>query len=191
MHPHLTANQARAIDSVIDKYNEYIVDAVRKGREQGKDWYLFETVALLDRLASVRYIEDREARRPHWWTEYPLPAPVNALSPKPNSRFFRSDSQGRKEGGLFSLDGIHPTTIGYGIVAQEIIEIMQLAGVKFYENDGITERTEEIQIDFERLIKEDSLISDPPIAISAILDFIGWLDTKTNLITNMYKNSLH
>ncbi|MBW4429497.1 MAG: hypothetical protein KME50_35300 [Nostoc desertorum CM1-VF14] len=190
VHPHLTANQARAIDSVIDQYNEYIVDAVRKGREEGRDWYLFETVALLDRLASVRYIEDKEAR-PHWWTEYPLPAAVNALSPKPNSRFFRSDSQGLKEGGLFSLDGIHPTTIGYGIIAQEITKIMQLAGVKFYENDGITERTAEIQIDFERLIKEDSLVSDPPIGISAILDFIGWLDTKTNVITNMYKNSLH
>ncbi|WP_199334087.1 MULTISPECIES: hypothetical protein [Nostocaceae] len=189
-HPHLTANQARAIDSVIDKYNEYIVDAVRKGREQGKDWYLFETVALLDRLASVRYIEDKDAR-PHWWTEYSLPAAINTLDPKPDSHFFLSDSQGRKKGGLFSLDGIHPTTIGYGIMAQEIIKIMQLAGVKFYENDGITERAEDIQIDFESLIKEDSLISDPPTAISAVLDFIGWLDTNTNLITNMYKNSLH
>lgn len=37
-HPHLTANQARAIDSVIDKYNESIVDAVRQGRQQGHDW---------------------------------------------------------------------------------------------------------------------------------------------------------
>jgi hypothetical protein len=33
---------------------------------------------------------------------------------------------------LPTLDGIHLTTIGYGIVAQELINIMQLyAGVKF------------------------------------------------------------
>lgn len=51
------------------------------------------------------------------------------------------------------LDGIHPTTISYGIVAQEPINIMQLyAGVKFYLGDGITERTGFIGVDFERLI---------------------------------------
>ncbi|MBG1268088.1 hypothetical protein [Nostoc sp. WHI] len=188
-HPHLTANQARAIDSVIDQYNEYIVDAVRKGREEGKDWYLFETAALLDRLAVRRYIQDEQAR-PKWWTEYTLPQAIDALDPKPDSRFFNSNSQGRKQGGLFSLDGIHPTTIGYGIVAQEIIKIMQLAGVKFYEGDGVTERKEEIQIDFERLIKEDTLISQPPDAVSAVLDLIGWLDTTTNVISQMYKASL-
>ncbi|MDZ8088481.1 MAG: hypothetical protein RMY16_23395 [Nostoc sp. DedQUE12b] len=188
-HPHLTANQARAIDSVIDGYNKYIVDAVREGREQGKDWYLFETVALLDRLAVRRYIEDKQAR-PNWWTEYTLPPAIDALRPKPDSQFFKSNSQGRLQGGLFSLDGIHPTTIGYGIMAQEIIKIMQLAGVKFYQPDGVNERKEDIQIDFKRLIEQDTLISQPPTAVSAVLDFVGWLDTTTNVISQMYRASL-
>ncbi|MEH1803613.1 MAG: hypothetical protein V7L02_29970 [Nostoc sp.] len=188
-HPHLTANQARAIDSVIDNYNESIVDAVRKGREQGKDWYVFEAAGLLDRLAVRRFIEDEQAR-PEWWTEYILPRAIDALEPKPTSLLFKSNLQGRQQGGLFSLDGIHPTTIGYGIITQEIIKIMKLAGVKFYKSDGVTERTEAIEIDFERLIQEDTLISQPPPAVSAVLDFIGWLDSTTGVITQMYKSSL-
>jgi hypothetical protein len=37
----------------------------------------------------------------------------------------------RTPGGLFALDGVHPTTIAYGLVAQELINVMQVAGVQF------------------------------------------------------------
>ena len=43
---------------------------------------------------------------------------------------------GRAKGGLFSLDGVHPTTVAYGIVAQELITIMQSAGVTFRTPTG-------------------------------------------------------
>ncbi|WP_026734119.1 hypothetical protein [Fischerella sp. PCC 9605] len=183
-HPHLTEDEARAIDSAIDKYNEYITDAVRQARTEGRDWYLLETCGLLDRLASRRYLEDPTAR-PSWWEEvggeYELPPELKALSPVPNSRFFISGPNGRTQGGLFSMDGIHPTTIGYGILTQEIINIMQLAGIKFYENDGQTERTGDIKVDFRRLIAEDTLISQPPRNLANILDIIGELDKRFNI----------
>jgi hypothetical protein len=188
-NPYLTANQARAIDSVIDQYNNYLVDVVRQGRQQGKDWYLFETVALLDRLAQRRFIEDPDAR-PDWWTEYPLPPALNALNPKPTSLFYNSNPQGRQQGGLISLDGIHPTTIGYGILAQEIIKVMQLAGVKFYQSNGVTERTGTIEVDFARLIKQDTLISSPPAAAAGILKSVGWLDSMTGIISQLYRSSI-
>ena len=35
-------------------------------------------------------------------------------------RYFSSDHLGRYAGGLVALDGVHPTTIGYGLVAHEI-----------------------------------------------------------------------
>ncbi|MCX7594950.1 MAG: hypothetical protein N2235_14555 [Fischerella sp.] len=183
-HPHFTEDEARAIDSAIDQYNEYITDAVRQARIEGRDWYLLETCGLLDRLASRRYLEDRTAR-PSWWEEiggeYELPPKLKALSPVPNSRFFISGPNGRTQGGLFSLDGIHPTTIGYGILTQEIINIMQLAGIKFYESDGQTERKGEIKVDFQRLISEDTLISQPPRNLANILDIIGELDKRFNI----------
>ncbi|MBW4667421.1 MAG: hypothetical protein KME60_08310 [Cyanomargarita calcarea GSE-NOS-MK-12-04C] len=190
-HPRITENEARAIDSAIDQYNDYITDAVREARIEGRDWYLFETAGILDRLASRRYIEDPSAR-PEWWDEvggnYQLPPELKALSPEPNSRFFMSGKQGRTDGGLFSLDGIHPSTIGYGIIAQEAMKIMQLAGVKFYQNDG-TERTGEIKVDFQRLIREDTLISQPPKVGTSILDWIGNIDKNFNILSGMLKKN--
>jgi hypothetical protein len=191
-HPRLTENEARAIDSAIDQYNDYITDVVREARVEGRDWYLFESAGLLDRLASRRYIEDPSAK-PDWWDEvggeYPLPPQLEALSPVPTSQFFLSGEKGRTQGGLFSLDGIHPTTIGYGIIAQEVIKIMQLAGVKFYENDGKTERNGEIKVDFQRLIAADTLISRTPPNVGNILELVGGFDKNFNVLSGMLKRN--
>ncbi len=191
-HPHITGQEARAIDSAIDQYNEYITEAVRQGRTEGRDWYVFEAAGLLDRLASRRYLEDPNAR-PTWWDKvggkYELPPELQALSPIPDSRFYQSGPNGRTQGGLFSLDGIHPTTIGYGIMAQEFIKIMQLAGVKFYQSDGKSERTGEIKVDFKRLIAEDTLISKPPKILSNAVSLISLLDKNFNIFSGMLMRS--
>lgn len=191
-HPHITAQEALAIDSAIDQYNDYITASVRQARQEGRDWYLFELSGLLDRVAYRRYLDDPLAR-PSWWDavggEYQLPAALQALSPVPDSRFFESDKNGRRQGGLFSLDGIHPTTISYGIVAQELINVMQRAGVKFYQPDGKTERQGEVKIDFQKLIQLDTLISNPPRALSSGLSLIGWLDKNFNIFGRMLRSS--
>lgn len=186
--PKITENEARAIDSAIDQYNEYITEAVKDVRSnEGKDWYVFDVAGLLDRLASRRYINDPKAR-PDWWTKYELPPELQALSPVPDSRFFTSDRNGRTSGGLFSLDGIHPTTIGYGIIAQELINIMQQdAGVKFYLGDGITERTSPVRVDFKRLIALDTLISNPPRSLSSDLGWLGWLDQNFDFFKRLLR----
>src|SRR5206468_3562608 len=103
----------------------------------GLNWHLVDVAGILDRLASRRYINDVSSR-PTWWTPYELPPELQALKPKPDSLFFQSGPLGRTAGGIFSLDGIHPTTIAYGIVAQEFIKVMELAGVEFYFGDGKT-----------------------------------------------------
>ena len=116
--PHITEDEARAVDSAIDAYNRD--DHRRRSpppERSGLDWYLFDVGGFLDRLASKRYLSD-PAARPDWWTPYPLPPELASLDPVPNTRFFASGPDGRTDGGLFSLDGIHPTTIGYGLIAQ-------------------------------------------------------------------------
>ena len=173
--PNLTGQQARAVDSAIDMYNDAIAKAVEDARNDGLDWYLFEMAGLLDRLASRRYIENPLAQ-PEWWTRYELPPELRALPQTPDSRFFASGPDGRAQGGLFSLDGVHPTTIGYGIMAQEIINIMQRAGVPFYLGDERTRRNGPVRVDFGRLISRDSLISSPPRSITSDLKLIGWID---------------
>jgi hypothetical protein len=192
-HPCLTENEARAIDCAIDHYNDAITDAVRQARLEGRDWYLLELCGLLDRLASRRYIEDPSAR-PDWWDEvggeYQLPPELQAISPHLNSCLFRTEpGKGRTDGGLFSLDGIHPTTVGYGIMAQEIIKIMQIAGVKFYKEDGQTMREGEVRVDWNRLIAQDALISQTPHNIDSILDFVGGIDKYLNLFSGMLRRN--
>jgi len=192
-NPNLTGTDAWAIDSAIDQYNDFITDAVRQARREGRDWYLFETAGLLDRLAARRYLTDPSAR-PSWWDEvggsYPLPPELQALSPVPDSRFFISNSTGRRvQGGLFSLDGIHPTTIGYGIVAQEFIKVMELAGVQFYGSAGNTPLPSPVKLDFNRLIALDTLISKPPRTVASVLDRISFLDSTFNLVSSIMMSS--
>ena len=191
-HPHLTEQDARAVDSAIDQYNESITAAVRSARQAGKDWYLFDLCGLLDRIAYRRYLTpESAAAKPSWWDavggKYELPAVLQALQPELDSRFFSADANGRIQGGIFALDGIHPTTVGYGIVAQEFIKVMQRAGVKFYGSDGITERQGEVKLDFQRLLALDTLVSNPPRSIASDLALLRWLDETFNVFGRLLK----
>lgn len=185
--PNITNQQARAVDSAIDQYNEAITEAVRAARNDGKDWYLYDACGLLDRVAARRYI-DSPAARPDWWSKYDLPHEISSLTPVPNSRFFTAGPSGRTNGGLFSLDGVHPTTIAYGILAQELINVMQRAGVTFYRRDG-SERIGPVRVDFNRLIRLDTLISHPPKSIRSNLAMIAWFDERFDFVTRMFRKS--
>jgi hypothetical protein len=178
--PHLTGAEARAIDSAIDAYNETIIDSVAAARRDGLDWYLFDLGALLDRLAQRRYIESPWARPP-WWTPYELPEQLRRLDPVPNTRFFRSGREGRTDGGLISLDGVHPTTVAYGVVAQEVMRVMELAGVSFLGRDG-TPREPPAVVDFDRVLLADTLLSAPPAAVTQTLGLLGWLDERLDWV---------
>lgn len=179
--PHITADDARAVDSAIDQYNDDITDVVRRARTAGDDWFLLDVAGLLDRLAERRYIDDPLAR-PSWWEPYPLPAELSMLDPRPNSRFLVSDGRGgRADGGLFSLDGVHPTTVGYGILAQEIINVMRQAGVQFQRPDGSTARPDPVTVDFGRLIRRDTLVNHPPQNITSTLAILSWADEALDL----------
>jgi hypothetical protein len=161
VNPYLTGEQARAIDSAIDQYNYSIKRLVYTARtaEQPRDWLLLDICGLLDRLAYRRYIDSLDSR-PSWWDvkAYDLPPALKMLTPWPDTRFFQSDVAGRIQGGLVALDGIHPTTIGYGILAQEALAVMAHA-----------DATPLKQVDFARLVRADTLISDPPRSLTGDL----------------------
>ncbi|MGY1617385.1 hypothetical protein ACI797_11665 [Geodermatophilus sp. SYSU D00691] len=171
----ITEQEARAVDAAIDLYNERIEGVVREARKNSDDWYLLDVAGILDRLAARRYISDPNAR-PSWWTPYPLPPALAALRPVPDSRFLAGDrKKGRAAGGLFSLDGVHPTTIGYGIIAQEVINIMSAAGVVFADRSG-SPRVGPVLVDFDRLLRRDTLVRRPPQVLDSTLDVLGWAD---------------
>ena len=181
--PNITSDEARAIDSAIDAYNDTIIASVAAARRDGLDWYLFDMGSVLDRLAIRRYINSPWAR-PSWWTPYELPPQLLALNPVPNTRFFRSGPAGRTDGGLFSLDGVHPTTVAYGVLAQEVIKVMELAGVAFNGRDG-QPRQGPVVVDFDRLLLTDTLISRPPASVTNTLGLLGWLDDHLDWVQRL------
>jgi hypothetical protein len=155
---HITHQQARAIDSAIDQYNDTIQDHVRRARADGRDWHLVDVCGILDGVAYRRYLDDPAARAANpGWQPYPLPAPIADL----DTRFYRSDETGRLQGGLFGLDAVHPTTVGYGIIAQAVLGVLNAAGVA---NPGI---------DFIQLLVQDALNSDPPALFTQVLKLIA------------------
>lgn len=183
---HLTGDEARAIDSAIDDYNDTIVSSVKQAREEKRDWRVLDLAGLLDRIARRRYVDDPDVRLPSWWTPYELPPQLQALAPPPDSRFFASGPNGMIAGGLFSLDGIHPTTITYGLMAQEFIRVMEQAGVVFMRRDGITPREGQVDVDWDRLIGRDSLIASPPSSLDPDIKLIGWFDERIDVLKRLW-----
>jgi hypothetical protein len=170
--PCLTGNQARAIDSAIDMSNDAITAMVQAARQDGLDWLLLDTAGLLDRIAARRYLLD-PAARPKWRTPYRLPPQIAVLTPVPDSQFLACGQEGRTAGGIFSLDGVHPTTTTYAMLAQEFINVMQMAGVTFSQADGTTPQVALPLIDFGWAIGRDTLISDPLKSLTADLQLLG------------------
>ncbi|HWJ49720.1 MAG TPA: hypothetical protein VNR42_01790, partial [Solirubrobacteraceae bacterium] len=121
-----------------------------------------------------------------WWTSYVLPDALKELTPPPDSHFFASDPGGRTAGGLFSLDGIHPTTVAYGLMAQEFMRVMEEAGVEFMRGDGVTPRPPGVEVDWARLLERDSLISHPPASLDADVKLIGWFDERIDVLKRLW-----
>jgi len=173
--PCLTGDQAREIDDAIDGYNYGIIDRVREARTARKDWSVFDLGALLDRLAYRRYLTDPSAQ-PDWFTPYLLPPELDEVYPRPDTRFFSSDELGRTQGGLIALDGVHPTTIGYGLMAKEILAVLEHAGAEWAQCK---------EINMAGLIQRDTLIGHPPPALANIFRAMGWLDRTFDLFASL------
>jgi len=182
--PHFTSEEARAIDSAIDAYNATIIESVRAARNDGKDWRIFDLGGALDSLAARRYQENPLAR-PTWWEPYALPPQLDALEPKPDTRFYGADESGRTHGGIFSMDGVHPTTSGYGLIANEVIRIMVAAGVTFRSQNGDVRDPKEVAVDFDRILAADGLLSRPPTCVDSSLATLAWLDDLVDWVRGL------
>lgn len=144
-HPYITGDEAKKVDRNIDAYNQIIRD-----HAADKGWHVMDACAVLDSLA---------VRRNHGVPSYDLPDALKDLS----IRLFEIEPSGKiKNGGLISLDGVHPTTCGYAIVAQEFINIMKP------HNPGLRD------IDFAEMRYWDTLVSGPPLTLD---DIFGMLKT--------------
>lgn len=169
---HLTRNDARVIDARIDLYNACIV---REAQQRG--WHVIDLCRVLDDLAF---------RRSHGRPRYDLPGaliralkrnPATAFRVRPDgevlldTRFMRIPAvppaadaetaawQTAFKGGLFGLDGVHPTTTGYGIVAHEVLSAFQAAGVP---------GADPTKLDWDAIVGADTLLTETPALLVSL-----------------------
>jgi lysophospholipase L1-like esterase len=156
-HPHLTKKEAITLDQLIDQYNAII-------REQAAA-FGFHVVPV------ARYVQAAARRRQGAENVRPFPAAfLKALKQNKNTSYLLDetgqpristdylrlcdDSRHIDRGGIFSLDGLHPSTIGYGLIANIYKQHMEKHGVTF---GG--------EIDWEFIIENETLVSDPPVLL--------------------------
>jgi len=177
-HKKLTRLQAMTIDNRIDTFNDIIRGVVAR---QGNQWHIVETGAILDKLAVKRNELNHapeQALMGYFANKGANDHPLLQLSPIPNVLRFETQNHERVSGGLFSLDCVHPTTIGYGILAEAFLEQMKSAGIP---------DTDPAYLPWQQIIDNDTLIQNPPKLwddiLSAAENHPGFWNVLFNVIT--------
>lgn len=169
----LTRAQVRHIDQRIDCFNATI-----RARAKERGWTVIDTVGIIDRLAVKRngYLmapgralrDDLAARG---YTSHPL----LELDPVPSLLGYqvaRTDNgPARAGGGIFGLDYVHPSTVGYALIAEHFLDMIKL-------NNPHDQDIQQAQVDWESVLAVDELFSAPPGLwhdISSQLERGAWL----------------
>lgn len=123
---YLTLQDALFIDDSIDAFNhsiDVIIDEYNT-KHGTQRYYLVDINDVLSKLAW---------KRNNGMPTYQLPDAVKFGYPPVNTKYYNAAYNGKqnvlKDGGLFSLDGVHPTAIGQGVLASEFLKVMGHAGV--------------------------------------------------------------
>ena len=142
----LTQNAAMQIDRFIDHYNASIYSLVSKfnlGFAQ-PHFHIVDTCKTLSQLAY---------KRNNGCPVYPLPEALDYSAPVVNTKFYHANREGSLEqGGIFSLDGVHPSVIGHGLIAREFLKV--ITGAPNYN-------AIDNALNWEDIIASDSLYSTP------------------------------
>lgn len=153
---HLTMHDAILIDRCIDQYNLSIRKILNEANERiraqrGSDrYYVVDINKALRQLAWKR-----NGGSP----TYPLPDYLKYLVPPVNTKVYHADRAGRlRQGGLFSLDGVHPSAIGQGLIAWEFLKVMGLAGVT--DTAGRRVEAAALDRDWPAIVASDTLYNN-------------------------------
>jgi lysophospholipase L1-like esterase len=181
-HPHLTKEEAISLDQYVDEYNNIIREIA--------DEYGWITVPL------NRYVSGIARRRLGGDIRIPYPKDFckamkrnpdtkhlveDRKNPKLSTDYLRIDKEDGKvyKGGIFSLDGIHPTTIGYGLIAHLYRETMEKHGINFDK-----------PLDWDHIIENDTLVTDPPYLLVELRHLLRFLSLERQQKLSIVGNGL-
>lgn len=159
------------IDKVIIEYNKAIKDLVAKANS-GLRREAFVVVEISDILSSMAW------KRNSGMPSYEYPAELQWMYPPLNTKFYRVNAGGDvADGGIFSLDGIHPTVIGQGIIASEFLKA-------FKQNGSATSGA---SIDWDGVINDDSLRQDPIAVLHDMIEVDEAIDFFVQVVSLLGK----
>ncbi|MCP4154630.1 MAG: hypothetical protein GY757_43300 [bacterium] len=166
---YLSRQQILHIDDYIRDYNRAIRNAVNRRNAWHKKVYNREPYFIVDTCDMMQRVALSGADgRPL----YDFPDYLNENYPGLNAKYYDVDAIGNlQEGGLFGLDGVHPSPIGQGLLAREFMRVMKNAGVSF-----------KTPLDWESICESDSLLQHP---ISLIREVYSYDKLKTIFIKIM------
>jgi hypothetical protein len=153
----LSLKQVLDIDTTIAEYNRIIAAAVdrynRKAKPKKGRKVEYVLVDIADQLLRLAF------KRNNGQPTYQLPQDLININQRLNQRVSRTintvyytvDRNAQMSaGGIFSLDGVHPTAIGHGLIAVEFLKSMKKSGVNPVRS-----------LDWNSIVASDSLYSNP------------------------------
>ena len=142
--PKLTREHAYTIDSYIACYNRIIKDLVESKNKEHKPVTRYHVVDINKAFLEAAYKRNDEM------PVYQFPDEMRKSFPMVDSRFYHADKQGRMtQGGLVSLDGVHPSAIGQGLIAHEFLKVINNV------------RDTNFKVDWDNVYENDDLYMKP------------------------------
>ena len=171
----LTRQQAYYIDTVISEYNRIIDKLVqakntRHKKSGGPQRYFIVDIGRT--LLELAYKRNNEH------PTYQFPPYFNRINPKPNTKYYHATPKGKiEQGGIFSLDGVHPSAIGHGLLAHEFANAMSAAGVNLPQ-----------PLDWPAIFTSDSLWQRPIRLMREIYQHEDLAEIVVRLMRRMSRN---
>jgi hypothetical protein len=149
-HKSLSGDQVKVVQDRIEQFNGHIRTVVARRA----NWHVVETADVLQQLSVRRQglLHDEPLRNYYLGKKRP-DHPLLELSPVPSLLMLQRENGARKVGGLTSLDGVHPSTLGYGIAAEVFLEAMQKEGIA---------GADPLKVPWKALINQDRLVTGGP-----------------------------
>jgi len=145
---YLNLHRALYIDDCVNEYNRIIKDLIRQKNEDYMEESHHTPYSIVDVSEAFKRMD---WRRNGGNPDYQYPPNVENHSPHINSKYYHADAEGNPQaGGLFSLDGVHPSIVGQGLIAYEFMKVMKDAHVQFHT-----------PLNWEEIINNDTLLQSP------------------------------
>lgn len=164
----LSFTQALYIDNCIREYNRIIKKLV--GKRKKNRYFIVDYSTILDQMAFKRNGGVPTYNFPDFFKfQYPLP----------NTKFYHADVDGNlKQGGIFSLDGVHPSAIAHGLIAYETMKVMKDVGVENADPEAMP---------WENILATDDLYQNPISIMHEVYDNTKLAELVLSIVKRLRK----